>query len=93
MEEVVRLTLEGLQQKARKTNEVPPRVAIYDTIAVAKGKDNKYASDLYMRYLGEGKVPMCEEVEPDLISLASGNQDCGHGGSDRRKVRAGGYRT
>ena len=85
------LTLEGLQQKARKTIENPPRVAVYDMIAVAKGKDNKYASDLYLRYLQEGKVPNCEEVEPDLISSASGsssgNQDFHHGGSSRKKVR------
>ena len=49
------------------TIEEPPRIAVYDMIAAAKGRDNKYASSLYKRYLEEGKVPACEEVEPVLI--------------------------
>ena len=87
MEEVAVLTLEGLQRKARKTIEDPPRIAVYDMIAAAKGRDNKYASSLYLRYLEEGKVPPCEEVEPDLISSNTGNQAFGHGGGNRKKIR------
>ena len=61
------VTLEGFQQHARKTTEIQPRVAVYDIIAAAKGRDNKYASGLFLRYLQEGKVPHCEEVEAGLI--------------------------
>ena len=80
------VTLEGFQQHARKTTEIQPRVAVYDIIAAAKGRDNKYASGLFLRYLQEGKVPPCEEVEAGLISGESGNQDFGHGGGSRKKV-------
>ena len=61
------VSLEGFQQHARKTTEIPPRDAVYDIIAAAKGRDNKYASGLFLRYLQEGKVPPCEEVEAGLI--------------------------
>ena len=40
------VSLEGFQQHARKTTEIPPRDAVYDIIAAAKGRDNKYASGL-----------------------------------------------
>ena len=80
------VTLEGFQQHARKTTEIQPRVAVYDIIAAAKGRDNKYASGLFLRYLQEGKVPPCEEVEAGLISGESGNQDFGHGSGSRRIV-------
>ena len=52
------------------TIEEPPRIAVYDMIAAAKGRDNKYASSLYKRYLEEGKVPACEEVEPDGLAVS-----------------------
>jgi hypothetical protein len=69
------------------TIEEPPRIAVYDMIAAAKGRDNKYASSLYKRYLEEGKVPACEEVEPVLISSKVGNQVFEHDGGNRKKVR------
>ena len=36
---------------------------VYDMIAVAKGREDKYANDLYLRYLQKDKVQACEEVE------------------------------
>ena len=69
------------------TIEEPPRIAVYDMIAAAKGRDNKYASSLYKRYLEEGKVPACEEVKPVLISSRVGNQVFEHDGGNRKKVR------
>ena len=32
------VTLESLSQAARKTNEIPPRVSVYDVIAIAKSR-------------------------------------------------------
>ena len=79
--------MEGLQQGVRKTNEHPRRVAVYDVIALLKKCDNNYAGQLYSRLLQEQKVPKCEKVGQDLIHANSINQDFGHGGGNRKKVR------
>ena len=86
---VAMFTLEVLRQKARKTVEVPARVAVYDMIAAAKGRDNKYASKVFKRHLKEGTMPACEEVDASMISPDTGNEVIGHGGRNRKKILVG----
>ncbi len=87
MDEIIELTLEGLQAKARKTNESSPRVAVYDVIAMVKRCDNNYAGQIYMRLMKAGKVPECEEVEQELVPASCMNQDSSIWGGNRKPVR------
>ena len=65
--DVAMVTVEGLQQNARKTTEIPPRVAVYDVIAMVKGCDSNYAGQAFTRLLQSGKVPACEEVGQEKL--------------------------
>ncbi len=91
MEEVAPLTLEGMQCRARKTAESPPRVAVHDVIAMVKTCDQNYAGQVYMRLLTAGKVPECAEVGQDLVhalgSCSGGAQASSQWGGDRKPVR------
>ena len=87
MDEIIELTLEGLQEKTRKTNESSPRVAVYDVIAMVKRCDNNYAGQIYMRLMKAGKVPECEEVEQELVPASCMNQDSSIWGGNRKPVR------
>lgn len=85
METVAAFTLGGLQQHARKTTEVPPRVAVYDVIAMVKKCDSNYAGQTYLRLLEKG--PGCEEVDANLVHANCMDQTLGHRGGNRKKVR------
>ena len=87
MDGLIELTLEGLQQKARKTTETPPRVAVYDVIAMAKGCDQEYAGKCYMRLLSAGKVPECQEVGQELVRTSCPDQAPSVWGGNRKPVR------
>ena len=78
------VTLENLTQAARRTNEIPPRVSIYDVIAAAKGCDGNEAGRTFRRMLQAGAVPECEEVSQNLLQ---GNilDQMAHGG-ERKPV-------
>ena len=41
--------------RVRKTNESPPRVAVYDVIAAVKNSDQNYAGQMYKCLLDAGK--------------------------------------
>jgi hypothetical protein len=56
------ITFESLTQDARKTQEVPPRVSVYDVIAAAKGCDGNVAGMMFRRMVQAGTVPECDEV-------------------------------
>ena len=60
-------SLENLQRRVRKTNENPPRAAVYDVIAAVKNCDPNYAGQIYKRLLDAGKVPECAEVDQVLV--------------------------
>ena len=68
------VTLESLSQAARKTNEIPPRVSVYDVIAAAKNCDGKVAGQTFRRMLEAGAVPECEEVSQNLLQANCSNQ-------------------
>ena len=87
MDEVVLLTLEGLQLHARRTTENPPRVAIYDVIALIKKCDQNYAGQIYLRLLDAGAVPKCVEIQQDLVHANCMDQISGHVGGNRKPVR------
>jgi len=74
------VTLESLSQAARKTNEVPPRVSVYDVIATAKSCDGKVAGQTFRRMLEARTVPECEEVSQNLLQADCSNQ-MAHGGA------------
>ena len=93
-EMLAEVTLEGLTRKVRRTNENPPRAVLYEFIAAVKSCGLDYANKIYSRLLKEGRVPECEEVEPNLIRTNCPDQDSrdlrvesGHGGGDRKLVR------
>ena len=52
------VTLESLSQAARKTNEAPPRVSVYDVIAIARNCDGKVAEQTFRRMFEAGTVPV-----------------------------------
>lgn len=52
------ITFESLTQDARKTQEVPPRVSVYDVIAAAKGCDGNVAGMMFRRMVQAGTVPL-----------------------------------
>ena len=87
MDEFIELTLESLQAKARKTNEIPPRIAVYDVIAMVKRCDQDYAGKCYMRLLNAGRVPECEEVGQELVRAIGPDQDTSHWGGNHKPVR------
>ncbi len=60
-------SLANLQRRVRKTNENPPRAAVYDVIAAVKNCDQNYAGQIYKRLLDAGKVPECAEVDQVLV--------------------------
>ena len=84
-------SLENLQRRVRKTNENPPRAAVYDVIAIAKNCDQNYAGQIYKRLLDAGKVPECAEVDQVLVqplgSCTCMNQEGGQWGGNRKPVR------
>ena len=84
MEELAMNTLGNCEQKARKTSEIPPRIAVYDFIALVKGCDTNYAGQIYKRLLAGGKVPECDEI---LIHANCMNHVSNHGGSNRKPIR------
>ncbi len=69
------ITLQSLSRAARQTTETPPRIAVYDVIAAAKGCAGSDAGKIFRRMLQAGTVPWCGEVLPDFIKAAS------HGGA------------
>ena len=87
MDELALLTLDGLQQYARRTAEAPPRVAIYDVIALVKKCDQKYAGQTYLRLLDAGAVPICEEIGQELLHANCVEQAQSHAGGNRKPVR------
>ena len=84
-------SLENLQRRVRKTNENPPRAAVYDVIAAVKNCDQNYAGQIYKRLLDAGKVPECAEVDQVLVqplgSCTCMNQEGGQWGGNRKPVR------
>ena len=84
-------SLENLQRRVRKTNENPPRAAVYDFIAAVKNCDQNYAGQIYKRLLDAGKVPECAEVDQVLVqplaSCACMNQEGGQWGGKRKPFR------
>ncbi len=74
------VTLESLSQDARRTNETPPRVSVYDVIATAKNCDGKAAGQTFRRMLEAGAVPECEDVTQNLLQADCSNQ-MAHGGA------------
>ena len=56
----------------RKTREMPPRVSVYDVIAIVKGCSRNYAGNVFRRLLAAGNVPACEEVSPNLLEETIG---------------------
>ena len=81
------VTLEELQQNARKTIEIPPRVAVHDVIALAKGFDQEFAAKCYMRLWHAGQAPECDMVAQDLVRTDRPDQDQGRWGGNRKPVR------
>lgn len=73
------ITFESLTQDARKTQEVPPRVSVYDVIAAAKGCDGNVAGMMFRRMVQAGTVPECDEV-PSILVLSSRLIQDSHGG-------------
>ena len=84
-------SLENLQRRVRKTNENPPRAAVYDVIAAVKNCDPNYAGQIYKRLLDAGKVPERAEVGQVLVqplgSCTCMNQEGGQWGGNRKPIR------
>jgi len=81
------ITLDVLSHAARRTLESPPRISIYDVIAVVKGCSVNAAGMVFRRLLEAGLVLRCEEVSQNLIHTDRLNQDS-HGGPRRPVVVA-----
>lgn len=82
------VTLESLSRVARRTNEKPPRISVYDVIAATKKCDVHDAGKYFRRMLLTGIVPTCEEVPPQNLIHADGANRNSHGGARKFVVVA-----